>query len=423
MGNLYRKTIATLSVVASLSVLVSTPTYAENPTSAPVAKESVAEKKEITLQEASKLAIWFMADNIKSNPDCIWNSETRIAQVTTLYDAEDTVTGYAVQFTKNETDNGYIVVSAMGDQNLIQEYAYEGTPLFNSITDGQFDKAYYVAPLTYAVKNGGGVFGLDDLSKKSVKIPPDKLKNQFKHNLNKLYNNKEALNKIRTVDFNLLPYMGFAGTASNASGYGGITDTTAYVNDKYGSGWTAAYYGTLQPNIYAHLLSDFEPNVNNCTLVGLTTIFEYYRTNSIMSSIPSSNSTLYSDVKKIASDKYGYTAVGGTPPLNISSIATDLMRKYGNTSGSSNSVYVWTWSTITDDIDRKRPLLCNINSGYYTNHTVVVVGYNAYSRNWYDNNKEFFKVYDGYTYSNRYIDWDEFSSTNGPYASFTHINP
>ena len=44
--------------------------------------------------------------------------------------------------------------------------------------------------------------------------------------------------------------------------------------------------------------------------------------------------------------------------------------------------------------------------GYYGNHTVTVVGYNEYERDYglYTQKKTFIKVYDGWTKQERYID-------------------
>lgn len=383
-----------------------------------IATGTLEVKNDISKDEAAKIAILFIANTLNSNPECKWNRDTKISTITTLYGDSENVSGYAIQLTKKGQDNGYIVVSATGDLNLIQEYGYEGKPLFYAINSGDFDKVYYTAPLAYAVKKNNTLYGLDSSSKKTVTLILDQLQEKFKHNPNKLQKNRDILEKVRNVGFDLNMFMGTSGQNGTDSGYGNIYDSYAYVNNKYGSGWTSSYWGTIASLVTPHLLTEWSDN-NNCTLVAMTTIFEYFRNQNIMSGIPATN-TINSDVKSIATS-YGYTPESGTNPWYISDIATDLLKKYGNTTGSSNSVYVWTFSTVTDDIDAKRPLISNINSGYYADHSVTVVGYSDFSRYWYDDDKEFLKVYDGWTKDGRYIDWDLFCDST--LASFTHIKP
>ena len=196
-----------------------------------------------------------------------------------------------------------------------------------------------------------------------------------------------------------------AGQISGQSGYGGIYDTSVYVNDKYGSGWTASSWGTLEPNVPNFLMNDLEYGANNCTLTGITRLFAYQRDNNGYTTIPD-NATLYGDIKAIA-EGYGYSSDGGTSPTKINNIINDVFEKYG-IFGKGNSTYVWDFNTVKKEIDAGRPLLFNIAFGYYGDHTVVVIGYSVFTKNTgiFQKKARFFKVYDGWTKSNRYIDYD-----------------
>ncbi len=196
-----------------------------------------------------------------------------------------------------------------------------------------------------------------------------------------------------------------AGQISGQSGYGGIYDTFAYVNDKYGSGWTASSWGTLEPNVPSFLMNDLEYGTNNCTLTGITRLFAYQRDNNGYTAIPD-NVTLYGDIKAIA-EGYGYSGDNGTFPTKINNIINDTLKKYG-ISGKGSSTYIWDFNTVKKEIDAGRPLLFNIAFGYYGDHTVSVVGYSVFTRGTglFQKTTRFFKVYDGWTRSNRYIDYD-----------------
>ena len=62
---------------------------------------------------------------------------------------------------------------------------------------------------------------------------------------------------------------------------------------------------------------------------------------------------------------------------------------------------------VKREIDAGRPLLLNISSGYYGNHTVTIVGYHEYTKGEGKNKKRFLKVYDGWSKQPRYIDYEQ----------------
>ena len=197
-----------------------------------------------------------------------------------------------------------------------------------------------------------------------------------------------------------------AGQISGESGYGGIYNTTDYVNDRYGRKWEPSSWGTLEPNMQKFLMNDLEKNANNCTLVALTRVFAYHRDNNQKTNIPD-NETLYNDIKEIA-EKYGYNNEDGTSPTKINNIINDIFDRYGY-EGKGSSIYAWNFNTVKKEIDAGRPVLFNIAFGYYGNHTVSVVGYHEFTRGTgiFKETKKFIKVYDGWTNSNRYIDYSQ----------------
>lgn len=368
----------------------------------------------IDVDNAGKIAVWFIANNIGKSIDCTWGQNTRISKIVNLYDEKNNITGFSFELKDGEIDNGYIVVSGDSETSIIKEYAFSGKPLFYNIGDDTFDKVYFTAPFEYFVEKNKKI---TSLKKKDVEFK--NISNKFKHNSKKAEDNKKFITKAKEdKDFKLNEWMcGYQGQISGQSGYGGITDPYTYVNDRYGTGWSYNSGNFLSAT--AHLMSEFESNANNCTLTAITTCFEYQRSIG-QSGIPSSTSTLYTDVQTIAKN-YGYTASAGTDPTYADDIVTDLWHKYNHSTGRGNNDYVCTWSTVTSEIDQNRPFLTNIAFGYYANHTITVTGYCVYTRNWYDNNKEFLRVFDGWTTSTRYIDWDVLSYST--FGSFTKVFP
>ena len=206
-----------------------------------------------------------------------------------------------------------------------------------------------------------------------------------------------------------------AGQINGQNGYGGIYDSFAYVNDKYQNGWSSKRWGTLEPNVPRFVMNRFQRNANNCTLTAITRIFAYHRNINGKSNIPD-NMTLYNDLKTIA-ERYGYSDEDGLGPTKINNVLNDAIEKYGY-EGKGRSIYIWNFDTVRTEIDAGRPLLLNIASGYYENHTVTVVGYSEFEKN--GQTKKFLKVYDGWVDGNRYIDYDKF--VNQSLASFSIAN-
>nr|WP_305121004.1 C39 family peptidase [Saccharibacillus sp. JS10] len=179
--------------------------------------------------------------------------------------------------------------------------------------------------------------------------------------------------------------------------------------------------GTIShASIKPHIQQNFEPNfpgVNNCSMSVITTIFEYYR-NIGYTNINSSLSGLYSDVRTIGV-KYGYTPLDGTSPTKMNNIVNDVWKKYGY-SGTGSNQYLYSFDTFTAEIDNRRPAMFNLAYGYYSNHSITVVGYREFKKT-EANKARFLKEFDNWTTNDRYVDYN--SLTESTVGSVTLIRP
>ena len=112
--------------------------------------------------------------------------------------------------------------------------------------------------------------------------------------------------------------------------------------------------------------------------------------------------------------KHGYTTSGGTNPTVIDNIIEDSFKKWGYTVSASNT-YVWSFSTFTNQIDspNSNPVLFNIATGYYGDHTITVIGYAEYDV------ADFLMVKDNWSTSTRYVHWQQMWNEIG---SVTTVN-
>lgn len=356
----------------------------------------------LTPQEAGSLAIWFIANNIADGNELGWTHETRISKITPLYSETDTPNAYAFELQTGEDESGYVIVSALDGINAIHEFAYSGKPLFYEASEDSFDRVYLTGPLEYAVEVNGTIRGVNGRN-----VPREVLRTRFQPNEQARVFNRGLLEVVHEkglldLDEWMLGYSGQIPAGQN--GYGGIYDPYAYVNDRYGSGWSLKNSATISgvPN---YLQADFE-YAENCTLSALTMIFKYHRDYSGKTNIPSNQYTLYNRIKTIATT-HGYTPSGGTPPTKIDDIINDVWSYYGY-SGYGWNYYLWSYSTFTTQVNNNRPSSINILGGYYSDHSVALVGYRTYQKSGYSD-KGFLKVHDNWDTATRYIDYIAFA--------------
>lgn len=133
----------------------------------------------------------------------------------------------------------------------------------------------------------------------------------------------------------------------------------------------------------------------DCTLTSLAFIFgEKY----------------YSDIEAIAK-ALGYNGeTYGTNPITVRTIMTRVMKLAG-IKGTAKSAYLksigFTWKSLKKLLNNNTYILLNLwkdGRGYYSNHTVTIIGYAEYSNN------KFLLVYDNWTTTISYIDYDKLSN-------------
>lgn len=233
--------------------------------------------------------------------------------------------------------------------------------------------------------------------------------------------NQAQINNINFFSGEQLPEVRkthYEGQDEGAYGYGGISNISTYLKDRYGGSPT--YVSGKMLTMDNFLMSDLENNVNNCSLTAITRIARYYYTKGY-TNIPANKNTIYKKVVSIAKG-YGYTSDGGTFPTKINNIAQDLFRAYSYKSSSSNGIYVWTFNgQVKSEVDSNYPVIMNIARGYYGDHSVTVCGYKIYKIGSKTHN--FIAVYDGWVNAVRYIDYEAFANdliTSG-FGSFNTI--
>lgn len=363
--------------------------------------------------EAADIALLFVLKNMDISGGT-WTKKTMISKVYTLYDVDNAITGYSFCLNTNGNESGYICVSANEDEMPIQEFSFSETPVFEeSLRNGILSDAtvndffdfnnknnrngriIYNGPLEYFLNSDGKYYDMDG---KKVSNKED-IKKQ-KKSQNNSFNSKRNSEIKKLIQDSYIYYMG-ATYDGQISGYV-IDDRFDYMIDRYGD---YEYEDGNSLSGFPGLDMDNFGDDNDCTLASITAM-SYYCYNNGYDDIPSSTSSIYDDVLDIA-EAHGYTPENGTNPTVIDNIIEDAFDEWGYDINASN-VYIWSFSTFTNEIDNNRPVIFNIATGYYSNHSVSIFGYKEYDV------ADFLMVKDNWSTSTRYIHfqeiWNDFGS-------------
>ena len=337
-----------------------------------------------------------------------------------------------IGFNYNYEDNlfGYITIGTHTKTTLVKEIAC------NQLLPEQYEEMYYLS-------NGEFYYLKDDnyYTLNNQKIPMDEFEDFLKGRRENLYNlTLNLLNKIELETISQLnniiyiektdyenTYLGQTKyKGQSGEGYGGIDNCVTYLKDRY--------EGTIKRTAYKSLTmanfkqSSLESGAANCSLTAITRILYYYRSKGY-TKIDKSYSNIYKKVKSVAT-KHGYTKKGGTKFYKINNIVDDVLREYGYKECKCSSVYAWTFnSEVKKEIDSNRPVIMNIARGYYGDHSVTVCGYGIYTSTKKvlginrTKTHNMVQVYDGWTTSKRYIDYEAFAYDliSAGFGSFTKI--
>lgn len=173
-----------------------------------------------------------------------------------------------------------------------------------------------------------------------------------------------------------------------------IANLNTYIEKNYHG---AKFIEASEIDLPDFLQRDFEAGLNNCTITSLTRVITYYFKDL-------DKNKVYKEVFEIAK-RNGYFKKYGTLPVLISRIA-NIYFKRNNIPIRARGVYLGNfYSHVKDEIDNFRPLLMNLASGYYKNHSLVISGYSVYK--FRDMKVKFLHVYDGWNKEKSYIDYND----------------
>lgn len=173
-----------------------------------------------------------------------------------------------------------------------------------------------------------------------------------------------------------------------------IANLNTYIENHYPG---ARFIESSDLELPDFLQREFNDSHNNCTIASLTRVINYYFRDK-------DKFEIYDEVFAIAK-KNGYFKKIGTLPVMISHIANIYFKK-NKIDIRARGIYLGNfYSHVKDEIDNFRPLVMNLGSGYYKNHSLVISGYSIYK--FKGMKVKFLHVYDGWNKTKSYIDYND----------------
>lgn len=269
-------------------------------------------------------------------------------------------------------------------------------------------------------KDKAGKLKLKDLNNRDLK--KHEIKAHFKVYKDEQVENKKLWNQINKIQKEMIEdwYYSSSTPLNEQGGY--ITDPQNYLYNRFGETFTRDPAQTkILSYVGAWTMDDYEVNVGNYTLVSASNIFIYWAING-KSQVPTNKDDIYRIVRE-EGVKLGWTANNGLWPQYNDSLITDSWRRFGYNSGNGYTLWVWSWSDFTGEINANRPGMISINSvDPYRGHTVTLKGYTEYVKTgWSD--RRFFVIKDGWDRSDRYLYYGIEGELCTHIMVFTKVNP
>lgn len=213
----------------------------------------------------------------------------------------------------------------------------------------------------------------------------------------------------------------------SGSGYGQISTPATYLKSRYGGTWTLSTFSQLpMPNFTMQTIDDLAPSSGHCIPTAVTRGFAHARNNKGFTKITTGNQQLFKEVRVVSVKngfKNGNCSTCGVAPNRIEQIIERVGDDQGYPKTDSKWIGVFSWSnTVKSSIRERNPLILTFVRGTYGSHGVTVFGWAEYKS---DKGKtaRLLKVYDGWTSSVRYVDFDAFTTVGSRDFSLASFYP
>lgn len=349
---------------------------------------------------AQKIATNFVISRAHAeDTDEVFPVPFKVIKDETLYDLDDEITAYKFNVVDINGDySGYVITGAKTDVAPIIEYSCSEVDSFIDVAtetiseNGDDVKLYYDGGLDYYIEKS------DDAGKKLFDVSAKKELSASKAEL------KTAKQKSRSVGESV----NFEKEWDNALGAASNPPTNTYISDPLNhesgyTGYTMKYIAGATANMY-RLMSSFSNGCGyHCGPTAATNLcILNYKLNGKTALMTESWDKTFTTLHSLAGCDCG-------PNGTYDNVLTTAIKTYGVNCGYSSTTSTRdTTPTVTEmknSIYNNVPQILLVNGhGYYGNHYVLTVGVEQY--NYTNGTTTYFRVIDGWSTSQRYINFD-----------------
>lgn len=171
----------------------------------------------------------------------------------------------------------------------------------------------------------------------------------------------------------------YRGTAPSAFGACGIVSLRDYFTDRYDHLPWVKEMKRLDITTMSNPQLSGKRNVKNCSVACAARLVHYWREKGVIHTEDPIDE-IYRRSERIAV-RYGYRDTRGLRAFYIDDLCKKLFSTYG-VDTVCKGIYRWDFKKdLKPEIDAGRPVILNIASGYYHNHSLIVTGYIIYHPN------------------------------------------
>ncbi|UJF32872.1 C39 family peptidase [Paenibacillus hexagrammi] len=351
--------------------------------------------EKISPEAAMKAAAWQMISETRDGSDISeWskdNTKLRVAKPIEVYDPSGEHVAYLVNSFNGDRAAGYVMVSAFLDDEPIIAWSDSGdgitTDKFKNALNKNKNEIKKQELVWFGGVDIGGKFIYNDNSVSMINVEGKELKEIKSKTINEKdekYPKPVKINDNYREDWKAINKIVVGAPGQNNPSDG--------VSDIDPNGWEANYLSidknyintSVNQKQWYYTTSGGVQQATGCSPTAGSNIMKYWSDKGYTSLVPVFQTQVVSDLRATMGTTQSSNRTGVTSPSNIDDGLQAYARAHQRPSAISKNDNLSNFSAVKTEIDAQRPALQSYwNQTYFGDHTVTLVGYKHYIRNFY----------------------------------------
>ncbi|WP_018130445.1 C39 family peptidase [Effusibacillus pohliae] len=402
-----KKVIQSLLIIAALVF-----TLSDFPS---VSLASSNEPERVSWADAQKAAAWQVITEVKTESDrSHWKDKRiKVAKPKEVYDPAGNLVAYLVDVVADNQPAGYVMVSAFLDDDPVLLWTDDGKSLNpeDEKMKGKLGANKDKVAKSEIVWLGGDMlvarYHLKDGTKRMVDLNgEDRLDTG-----NDAYPAPASQNVHARYRWGIMKKIGL-GSPGESNPENGVTDVDPATWETNYQSISKGYIDTpVNQKQWEYAWVNGVAQWTGCSPTAGSNIMKYWADKGVAKRLnPTDNQQdIVMALRNTMGTYQKADGTGETNPYNISSGLEQYARNQGYSNAYSTSIYLANFADYVGEVNEGRPSLQSYwNQTYFKNHTVTVVGYKRFVRDWYQADSYYLVVRNNWKYeytNNLYVKW------------------